>query len=110
MLGTLKSVTTIEDSVGKIAPVHAGDILWHEFLEPLGLSSNALAKRIGVPGNRVSEIVAGRRAVTGDTALRLAAAFGTTPEFWMNLQKNWELEMARDATRNVDFGGMRMRG
>ncbi len=108
MLGTLKSATIIEESALRLAPVHPGDVLWHEFLEPLGLSSNALAKKIGVPGNRVSEIVAGRRSVSGDTALRLAAAFGTTAEFWMNLQKNWELEMARDAAAKVDFLAMRI--
>ena len=79
-----------------IDPVHPGEVLWHEFMEPLGLSSNALAKRLLVPGNRVSEIVKGRRAVTGDTALRLAAAFGTSAEFWMNLQKGYELAVARD--------------
>lgn len=78
-----------------IEPVHPGEILGEEFLQPLGLSAAALARRIGVPSNRISEIVAGRRSVTGDTALRLGAAFGTTPEFWMNLQKSWELAVAR---------------
>lgn len=85
---TLKSAITIE-------PVHPGEVLAEEFLEPMGLSAAALARRIGVPANRISEIVAGRRSVTGDTALRLAAALGTTPEFWMNLQKGWELAVAR---------------
>ncbi|MEO1155527.1 MAG: HigA family addiction module antitoxin [Pseudomonadota bacterium] len=66
-----------------------------------GVRSNALAARIGVPGNRVSMIVAGKRAVSGDTALRLAAAFGTTAEFWMNLQKGYELEVARDGFEAV---------
>lgn len=101
MPATLKSATTIE-------PVHPGEVLGEEFLAPLGLSSNALARRIGVPANRISEIVAGRRAITGDTALRLAAAFGTTPEFWLNLQKGWELEAARDAAEGVDFSAMRV--
>ncbi|WP_309665569.1 HigA family addiction module antitoxin [Tabrizicola sp.] len=81
--------------VRKIDPVHPGEILGEEFLVPLGMSAAALARGIGVPANRVSEIVAGRRSVTGDTALRLAAAFGTTAEFWMNLQKGWELAVAR---------------
>ncbi|MEL6800954.1 MAG: HigA family addiction module antitoxin [Pseudomonadota bacterium] len=66
-----------------------------------GVRSNALAARIGVPGNRVSMIVAGKRAISGDTALRLAAAFGTTAEFWMNLQKGYELEVARDGFEAV---------
>ncbi len=66
-------------------------------MEPLGLTSNALAKRIGVPGNRISTIVKGARAVSGDTALRLAAAFGTSPEFWINLQGAWEIAAARES-------------
>jgi addiction module HigA family antidote len=65
-------------------------------------------RRIGVLGNRVSEIAAGRRAVTGDTALRLAAAFGTSPRFWMNLQSSWELETARDAAHGDDWSAMRV--
>lgn len=93
---TLKSSITID-------PVHPGEVLGEEFLKPLGLSSSALAKKIGVPANRITEIVAGRRSITGDTALRLAAAFGTTPEFWMNLQKSWELAVARQAwTGGID--------
>jgi addiction module HigA family antidote len=81
----------------RLAPVHPGEILLEEFMAPHGLGARALALRIGVPANRVSAIVAGRRGVTGDTALRLAKAFGTTPGFWLNLQKGWELETARDA-------------
>ena len=79
----------------RLHPVHPGEVLAEEFLTPKGLSAASLARHIGVPANRVSEIVAGRRAVTGDTALRLAAAFGTTAEFWMGLQMRWELEVAR---------------
>ncbi len=88
-----KSSTTIDN----LAPIHPGEVLSEEFLKPMGLSANALAKQLGVPGNRISMIVAGKRAITGDTALRLADAFGTTPEFWMNLQMAWELETAREA-------------
>jgi len=87
--------------------VHPGEVLAEEFLTPMGLSANALARRIGVPGNRVSMIVAGKRAVSGNTALRLAAAFGTTAEFWMNLQKGFELEMARDEFEG-DLAGMKV--
>ncbi|TFL19862.1 HigA family addiction module antitoxin [Jannaschia formosa] len=87
-----KSATTTD----LLAPVHPGEVLSEEFLTPLGLSASALARRIGVPANRVSSIVAGKRAVTGDTALRLALAFGTTPEFWMRLQMGWDLAVARD--------------
>lgn len=92
----LKSAITTD-----LDPVHPGEVLGAEFLEPLGLSASALAKRLGVPANRITEIVAGRRSVTGDTALRLAAAFGTTAEFWMNLQKGWELAVARRGFRGV---------
>lgn len=79
----------------KLDPVHPGEVLAEEFLAPKGLSATALARLIGVPANRVTEIVAGRRAITGDTALRLAAALGTTPEFWMELQMRWELVAAQ---------------
>jgi addiction module HigA family antidote len=95
-----KSATNIEPGPDLLAPVHLGEILSEAFLTPLGLSASALARRIGVPGNRVTSIVAGKRAVTGDTALRLAAAFGTTAEFWMSLQSGGELAVARDG-----FGG-----
>ncbi len=77
-----------------IPPTSPGDILRHEFLEPLGLSANALSQAIKVPANRITAILNGRRAVTADTALRLARYFGTTPQFWMNLQKNYELRLA----------------
>ena len=76
-------------------------MLSEEFLRPLGLSARALAERIGVPANRVSTIAAGKRGITGDTALRFADAFGTTPEFWMSLQKNWELAVARDTSLRI---------
>ena len=64
---------------------------------PLGLSQNAVARAIGVPPRRINEIVHGKRAITADTALRLAKAFGTTPEFWMNLQTSFDLEEAQQA-------------
>lgn len=90
MLQTLNSPTTTD----ALEPVHPGEVLAEEFLVPKGLSAAALARHIGVPANRVSEIVAGRRNITGDTALRLAAAFGTSAEFWMGLQMRWELAVA----------------
>lgn len=77
-------------------PAHPGEILKEEFMMPLGLSANQLARAIRVPPNRVSAIVKGERGVTADTALRLARAFGTTAEFWLNLQKQYELDFARD--------------
>jgi addiction module HigA family antidote len=75
-------------------PIHPGEILREEFLVPLDMSANALAQALGVPANRISAIVAGDRNVTADTALRLARAFGTSPEFWMNLQQSYELRLA----------------
>ena len=105
---TSRSATTTRPEAGTVAPVHPGEVLAEEFLKPMGFSAARLAQRIGVPGNRISEIAAGRRSVTGDTALRLAAAFGTSPEFWMNLQKSWELQTARDAAEGVDWAAMRV--
>lgn len=80
----------------KIAPVHPGDVLREDFLKPLQMSANRLALSLGVPATRMGEIINGRRAVTSDTALRLARFFGTTPEFWMNMQAGYELEIAKD--------------
>ncbi len=79
-----------------LKPVHPGEILREEFLKPLGLSMNALALDLHVPVTRIAEIVHGRRAITPDTALRLARYFNSTPEFWMNLQVTFDLETARD--------------
>jgi antitoxin HigA-1 len=74
---------------------HPGEILREEFLTPLGLSANALALALRVPANRITAITNGERAVTADTALRLARYFGTTPEFWINLQAAFDLTSAR---------------
>lgn len=74
-------------------PVHPGEVL-REALDMIGLSANALSKKLGVPVNRVTMILNGQRGVTGDTALRLARYFGTSPQLWMNLQKTWELRRA----------------
>ncbi len=78
------------------APAHPGEVLREDFLKPLGMSQYALAKAIGVPQIRVSEIVNGKRAITPDTALRLARYFGTSAEFWMGMQTTYDLELARD--------------
>ena len=72
-----------------------GEILHEEFLQPFGLSANALAIELRVPANRIQAIVKGQRAITADTALRLAQYFGNSPEFWLNLQKNYELDSAK---------------
>ena len=80
----------------KLDPIHPGEILLLEFLEPLELSQYRLAKDISVPPRRINEIVHGKRSVTADTALRLARYFGTTEAFWMNLQARYDLEVQRD--------------
>ncbi|MCC8537803.1 HigA family addiction module antitoxin [Xanthomonas codiaei] len=77
--------------------IHPGEILLEEFLEPLGISQNALARATGVPPRRINEIVLGKRGITADTAVRLAAALGTTERFWLGLQADYELEQAHRA-------------
>jgi addiction module HigA family antidote len=79
----------------KLSPVHPGEILAEEFLAAMGLSQYRLAKGVGVPPRRINEIVLGKRGITADTALRLGRFFGTTAEFWMNLQVRYDLEMRR---------------
>ena len=86
------------DSGQRLPPVHPGDVLRHDFLEPLGLIAHALALALRVPPNRITTILAGERAVTAETALRLARHFGTSAGFWLNLQKNHELEVAERAS------------
>ena len=80
----------------KIKPVHPGEILREEFLAPLGLSMNKLALDIRVPATRIADIVHERRAISPETALRLARYFDTTPDFWMNLQARYDLDIAED--------------
>ena len=80
----------------KLMPVHPGEILLEEFLKPLGISQYRVSKDIGVQARRINEIVHGKRAVTADTALRLARYFGTSEGFWMNLQSHYDLEKAKD--------------
>lgn len=81
---------------GRLPPVHPGEVLLEEFLKPMGLSQYRLAKNTSVPPRRINEIVRGKRAVTADTALRLARFFNTSEDFWMNLQTHYDLAVARD--------------
>jgi addiction module HigA family antidote len=81
--------------MAKLRNVHPGEVLLEEFLVPMALSQNAVARAIGVPPRRINEIVLGKRAVTADTALRLAKAFGTSEAFWLGLQADYDLEEAR---------------
>jgi addiction module HigA family antidote len=80
----------------KLPPVHPGEVLLEEFLKPMQLSQNRLALDIGVPPRRINEIVLGKRSVTADTALRLARYFGTSPQFWLGLQADYDLDVAMD--------------
>ena len=88
-------------------PIHPGETLREDFLKPLGLTANRLATELFVPVTRVNDIVRGRRAITADTALRLARYFGTTPQFWINLQSNYDLELAQDARGSEIEGRVR---
>jgi len=82
----------------KLPPVHPGEILLHDFMEPLGLNQTALAKALGVTPIRINHIVRGRRSITADTALRLSRYFGTRPAWWLDLQSHYDLEIAADET------------
>jgi addiction module HigA family antidote len=85
----------------RIGPVTPGDVLREEFMVPLGLSGRALARELGVPSNRITEIVAGQRAITAETAIILGARFGTSAEMWLNLQTAHDLERARAQVRQA---------
>ncbi|MDO5500934.1 MAG: HigA family addiction module antitoxin [Propionibacteriaceae bacterium] len=78
-------------------PIHPGEILMEEFIEPMGITQNNLAVSIGVPPRRINEIVQGKRRITADTALRLGRYFGMTAQFWINLQTRFDLEVEREA-------------
>ena len=92
------SSTTTEADL--IQPIHPGEILMEDFIEGFGITQNRLAVSIGVPPRRINEIVHGKRGITADTAIRLARYFGTSEEFWMNLQSNYELRLERRALRD----------
>jgi antitoxin HigA-1 len=85
--------------VRKLPNIHPGEILLEEFLLPMNVSQNALARATGVPPRRINDIVLGKRGVTADTALRLAVAFGTSEGFWLGLQADYDLEEARKAIK-----------
>lgn len=84
-------------AAGRLPTIHPGEILGEEFLAPLGISQSRLARDLNVPARRINEICLGKRAVTPDTALRLARYFGNSAEFWMNLQQRYDLERVKDA-------------
>jgi addiction module HigA family antidote len=84
----------------KLTPIHPGEILREDFLKPLNLSANRLALDIHVPVTRITDILRGRRAITADTALRLGRYFGTSVQFWLNLQRDHDIEVAEDRLRD----------
>ena len=84
----------------KLPPIHPGEILLEEFLEPMEISQYRLAKDISVPPRRINEIVLGKRSITPDTALRLSRYFGLSERFWMNLQTRYDIEMEKDRLEN----------
>ena len=94
-LATTDFSDVVDAAASPVALTTPGDLLRHDFMEPLGLSANALATALKVPANRVTGILNGTRIVTADTALRLARAFGTTPEFWLNAQAAHDMADAR---------------
>ena len=81
-----------------LGPIHPGELLYEEFMKPMGVSINALARKIAVPPNRVSDIVPGKRSITADTALRLGKYFGVSPELWLGLQVDYDLRVAKRTT------------
>jgi addiction module HigA family antidote len=83
--------------MGRLRSVHPGKVLWKDFLEPKGISQNALARDLGVPPRRINEIILGKRGISADTAIRLAKRFGNSERFWMQLQADFDLEEARKA-------------
>lgn len=83
------------------SPIHPGEILKEEFMVPLKITQYSLAQHLGVQQTRISQIVRGRRGITADTAFRLATAFDTTPEFWVNLQSRYDLEVAQESAKGI---------
>lgn len=83
-------------TTNKLPPVHPGEVLMEDFLKEMGITQHKLAVSIGVPPRRINEIVHGKRAITADTALRLAKFFGMTPQFWLGLQAHYDLDVAED--------------
>ena len=90
--------TSTRKPAPKLPPVHPGEVLRHEFMVPLGLTAYRVAQDTGMPESRVGAIIRGRRAVTAETALHLASYFGTSPEFWLNLQSRHDLAVAEDGS------------
>lgn len=89
-------MSSLSTTTEKWAPVHPGEVLMEDFIEGFGITQNKLAVAVGVPPRRINEIVHGKRGITADTALRLGHYFGIDPQFWLNLQAHYELQVAED--------------
>lgn len=87
--------------VKKLSPITPGDVLLEEFLKPMGITQNQLAKDIKVPANRISQIINGKREITADTALRLGKYFSIEPEFWINLQTRYNMKIAKSKLEKI---------
>ncbi|MBI4965300.1 MAG: HigA family addiction module antidote protein [Desulfomonile tiedjei] len=96
-------------STKTLAPLHPGEVLLEEFMRPMGISQNQLARDLKVPPRRINEIVNRKRGITSDTALRLARHFGTSAQFWMGLQADYDLELAQDAYADKIYGEVKVR-
>jgi len=96
-------------STKTLAPLHPGEVLLEEFMRPMGISQNRLALDLKVPPRRINEIVSRKRGITSDTALRLSRYFGTSAQFWMGLQADYELELAQDAYADKIYREVKVR-
>lgn len=96
-------------STKTLAPLHPGEVLLEEFMRPMGISQNQLARDLKVPPRRINEIVNRKRGITSDTALRLSRYFGTSAQFWMGLQADYNLELAEDAYADKIYGEVKVR-
>ncbi|RLB69708.1 MAG: addiction module antidote protein, HigA family [Deltaproteobacteria bacterium] len=95
-------ITTRDKIMGtKLTPITPGDVLLEEFLKPMNITQNQLAKDINVPANRISQIIHGKREITADTALRLGKYFGIEPEFWLNLQVRYNMKIAKSKVGKI---------
>ncbi len=90
-----------------LEPVLPGEVLQEEFLEPMKVTAYRLAKEVHIPQSRISDIISGKRGITADTAMRFARFFGTTPQFWLNIQNQYDLDMLKISGKTVDMSDIR---
>ncbi len=90
-----------------LEPTSPGEVLQEEFLKPMNITAYRLAKDVHIPQSRISDIISGKRGITADTAMRFAVYFGTTPQFWLNIQNQYDLDMLKVSGKTVDFSAIR---